>query len=86
MFENTVLSEVKVGDILRISDGEQVPADCILLKVKDNKDECFVKTAALDGERNLKPKLANSIISEQFDNICGPMASRDKEYLTVNCI
>ena len=55
--EDTCLAELNVGDIIQISDLEQVPADCILLKVKDNKDECFVKTAALDGERNLKPKL-----------------------------
>ena len=57
IFEKTCLADVQVGDIIQIDDLEQVPADCVLLKVKDNKDECFVKTAALDGERNLKPKL-----------------------------
>ncbi len=58
-WEQTSLAELKVGDIIQISDLEQVPADCVLLQVQDNKPECFVKTAALDGERNLKPKLAN---------------------------
>lgn len=59
-WENSTLAEIKVGDIIRIDDLEQVPADCVLLKVAENKPECFVKTAALDGERNLKPKLANA--------------------------
>lgn len=66
-YERTCLANVKVGDIIKIDDETQVPADCILLKVADNKPECFVKTAALDGERNLKPKLANEKISSAFD-------------------
>jgi len=56
-FEVTCLAEIKCGDILKIVDGEQVPADCILLKTNNERAECFVKTSQLDGERNLKPKL-----------------------------
>ena len=62
-WEKVTLEEVTVGDIIMIEDLEQVPADCVLLKVADNKPECFVKTSALDGERNLKPKLANLQVS-----------------------
>ena len=61
-----------MGDIIQIADLEQVPADCILLKVEDNKPECFVKTAALDGERNLKPKLANPKLGIAFEQLFGP--------------
>lgn len=39
-----------------MSDGDQVPADCILLTALDNKGQCLVQTDQLDGERNLKPK------------------------------
>ena len=48
---------MRVGDIVRVRDGEEFPADCILLKIENDKSECFVKTVALDGERNLKPKV-----------------------------
>lgn len=30
-WEDTTLAEIKVGDIIRIDDEEQVPADCVLL-------------------------------------------------------
>jgi len=85
-WEQTCLAEVKVGDIIKIKDQEQVPADCILLQVSDCKPECFVKTAALDGERNLKPKLANELISENFDRMFGPKAQQAKVELEVTCI
>ena len=65
---------------------EQVPADCILLKVEDQKPEAFVKTAALDGERNLKPKLANELLSAGLDSLIGPKADTEKIRLSVNCI
>ena len=85
-WENSCLADIKVGDIIRIDDLEQVPADCILLKVSDNKPECFVKTAALDGERNLKPKLANAQLSENFETLFGPKSQQSRADLTVNCI
>ena len=84
--EKTVLADVKVGDIIKIDDNEQVPADCILLKVADSKPECFVKTVALDGERNLKPKLANAQLSENFETLFGPNSQDKKVDLQVNCI
>lgn len=86
VWETTCLAELKVGDIIEIKDSEQVPADCVLLQVKDNKPECFVKTAALDGERNLKPKLANPQISANFETLFGPNASRGKANLSLSCI
>jgi len=55
--ENATLATVAVGDFIVIKDNEQVPADCILIKSELESHEAFVKTAALDGERNLKPKM-----------------------------
>ena len=72
-FEQTTLENVAVGDIIKVHDGEQVPADCVLLKVKDNAKECFVKTAALDGERNLKPKLVNEEFIANIPQILDPV-------------
>ena len=56
--EEILYQDIKVGDILELRDGEAVPCDCILLKTKDRSGQVYVQTAALDGERNLKPLLA----------------------------
>jgi magnesium-transporting ATPase (P-type) len=49
--------DVKVGQIILVMDGEEVPADCICIHTAlDNT--CYVNTANLDGETNLKIKRA----------------------------
>jgi phospholipid-translocating ATPase len=68
-FEETCLAELQCGDILKIVDGQEVPADCILLKTNNERAEAFVKTSQLDGERNLKPKLGMREINDDFDTI-----------------
>ena len=67
-------------------DREQIPADCVLLQVQDKKSEAFVSTAALDGERNLKPKLTDQRISDNLEALIGPKLDKSKAQLTVNCI
>jgi phospholipid-translocating ATPase len=57
---------VKVGDTLLLYDGQQVPADCILLASAHKEGTCFVQTAQLDGERNLKPKQALSSVQAKL--------------------
>lgn len=44
-FEVTCLKDISVGDILRLRDGDEIPADCIVLKCDSDKGECFVKTS-----------------------------------------
>lgn len=57
--ERLVATEsLKVGDVVRVRDGDIIPADLVILTTKDSKCEAFNKTASLDGETNLKPKLA----------------------------
>ncbi|NJR31481.1 phospholipid-translocating P-type ATPase, partial [bacterium] len=50
---STKWSDVKVGDILRLSRNDQIPADMILMYADGG---AFVETMALDGETNLKKK------------------------------
>ena len=47
-----------MGDVILLKDGDIVPADLVLLSTKDDRCEAFNKTASLDGETNLKLKLA----------------------------
>lgn len=56
--------ELRVGDVVKLRDGEIVPADLLLLTTKDDKCEAFNKTASLDGETNLKPKLALKTVND----------------------
>ena len=50
--------ELRVGDLLEIQDDETIPADCLLIATQHANYQCFVKTSSLDGEKNLKPKIA----------------------------
>ena len=86
IWEQTTLAQLCVGDIIQMYDREQIPADCVLLQVQDKKSEAFVSTAALDGERNLKPKLTDQRISDNLEALIGPKLDKSKAQLTVNCI
>lgn len=50
--------DVFVGDILRVKEKEDFPADMVVLESSDPKGSCFIMTSSLDGEKNLKPKFA----------------------------
>ncbi|SCV04284.1 LAMI_0H14884g1_1 [Lachancea mirantina] len=45
---------VKVGDIVRIHNNDELPADIVLLSTSDADGACYVETKNLDGETNLK--------------------------------
>lgn len=57
-FEKKSWKEVKVGDILRVQNNEEIPADLLILSSSDDDNCCFVETKNLDGETNLKVKQA----------------------------
>ena len=54
--EDIVWSEVKVGNILKVYNNEEVPADMILLTSSEDFGNGYVETANIDGESNLKLK------------------------------
>mmetsp|Transcript_16967 Transcript_16967/g.39553 ORF Transcript_16967/g.39553 Transcript_16967/m.39553 type:complete len:1442 (-) Transcript_16967:153-4478(-) len=55
-FDKKRWDAVKVGDVLWIMRGEEIPADTVVLSSSSEHGTCFVATANLDGETNLKPK------------------------------
>ena len=61
--------ELLTGDIVKVRRDSYFPADLILLKSSQPKGICFVETKGLDGETNLKNKMAPKAIEEMFESV-----------------
>ena len=57
-------ASINVGEVILLVENEQIPSDMILIDSSLNEGMAFVETSSLDGEKNLKPKIANK-------NLCG---------------
>jgi phospholipid-translocating ATPase len=54
-----------VGDIVRLSCDEMIPADILVLRSSDENGLCFIDTQNLDGEANLKQREVPRGFAEQ---------------------
>ncbi|KAK4685890.1 phospholipid-translocating ATPase, partial [Tremellales sp. Uapishka_1] len=55
-WQRTIWEDVRVGDIVKIYDGEQFPADLVILSTSEEEDVAYIETKNLDGETNLKSR------------------------------
>ncbi|EGC28908.1 hypothetical protein DICPUDRAFT_51588 [Dictyostelium purpureum] len=56
--ETVPSQDICVGDIVRIQNGQQIPADLVLVSTSHEEGLCYVETSNLDGETNLKVRKA----------------------------
>ncbi|CCH61473.1 hypothetical protein TBLA_0E04190 [Henningerozyma blattae CBS 6284] len=57
-FQKDYWKNIKVGDVIRIHNNDEIPADVVLLSTSDVDGNCYVETKNLDGETNLKIRQA----------------------------
>lgn len=58
LFEKCKLMDLVVGNYIKLSEGDLIPADIVVLASSDEDAVCYVETSNLDGESNLKTKSA----------------------------
>lgn len=76
--------DIRVGCFVKVKNDENFPCDLIVLNSSLPKGICYVETKGLDGETNLKMKLARSELLDQaqtdedlFKNFTGAKVTCD---------
>uniref|UniRef100_A0A8C6NUF9 Phospholipid-transporting ATPase n=1 Tax=Nothobranchius furzeri TaxID=105023 RepID=A0A8C6NUF9_NOTFU len=81
---------VRVGDIIKLENNQSVVADLLLLSSSEPHGLCYIETAELDGETNVKVRQSVSVPvvceppNNKLDRFCGTLYWRDKKYPLTN--
>ncbi|XP_076370308.1 phospholipid-transporting ATPase IF-like isoform X1 [Tachypleus tridentatus] len=82
----TKSQNIQVGDIVKVKSDEEFPCDLVMLSSSNTEGVCYITTANLDGETNLKvheclPETRDYQTAESFSSFC---ASIECEEPTAN--
>ena len=78
----TVWQDVVVGDFVKVLEGEQFPADLLVISSSEPQSICYIETVNLDGETNMKIRqglpLTSSVQSEDQLSACTGIIEYEK--------
>jgi phospholipid-transporting ATPase len=79
-FETAKWVDLRVGDIVKVESEEPFPADLVLLASSEPEALCYIETANLDGETNLKikqgiPETAHLVSAGELSRLAGRVRS-----------
>ncbi|GMF10035.1 unnamed protein product [Phytophthora lilii] len=59
--------DLQVGQLVCIENHEEMPADVVILATSEEEGRCFIETSNLDGETNLKRRIAVKATAQAVD-------------------
>jgi len=67
--QEVLWKDIAVGNLLVVKENEMIPSDIIVINSSLANGTCFIETASLDGEKNLKPKNAHPDTLKYFQSL-----------------
>ena len=66
-FKVSKWKDLRVGEIVKVSNGAYFPADLVILSSSEPKGMCYIETSNLDGETNLKIRTSIPQTYQEFE-------------------